>query len=142
MQCEPATIARVGQFVEPEFPANGKGHRSLYSFRNLVEIRIAEYLGKFGVPQKRIQKYIADLKQSRMGWLREDGPDGWGVLDNLGRWSVGTSIEEAVDVLNKGLQVHTAIIVNIASIKRGIRQYLQNATTDVTLPSTLNDCVE
>lgn len=132
MQCEPIAIVRAGQVIEPDFPANGKGHRALYSFRNLVEIRLTECLGKFGIPQKRIQKYIEDLRKSRGQWLEYDGADGYVVLDNLWRWSAGHEIADAIKVLREtGIPPTGIISIDIGTIKRALRTEMEKITINI-----------
>ena len=121
MERQPQEIARLGQLVEAEVPANGKGYRALYSFRNLVEMRIAEELGRFGVPQKRIQKYLSDLNNSHMRWLEENGLDGYIVLDRLSRWSAGTTLELAFEALGYQIPVCSAVVINLGLIKKALR---------------------
>lgn len=125
----PLTIAHIGQLIEAEVPGNGKGNHSLYSFRNLVEVRLVEYLGKFGIPQKRIQKYIEDLRKSNARWLEEYGADGWIVLDNLWRWGAGETIQDAISALKvTGLTPIGLISINLGAIKRSLRLSIERNT--------------
>lgn len=126
MQCDSMEVARAGQVITPEVPANGKGYRSLYSFQNLVEIRIVEQLGKFGVPQKRIQRYIEDLRHSKGRWLCNEGADGFVVLDNLWRWGCGSTLELALEPLAESVSPISLIAINLGAIKRSLRLSMQN----------------
>lgn len=131
MDWEPEAVARVGQYIDPDVPANGKGYRALYSFRNLVEMRLSDYLARFGVPQKRIQKYVIDLRKSQLGWLEENGPDdGYLVLDNLWRWAAGSTVEEIIANLSLKISPVGMIVVNIGAIKRALKMSLENSTVE------------
>lgn len=114
-------VARLGQIITPDAPANGRGYKSLYSFRNLVELRLGQQLGHFGVSWKRIAKYIDSLRKSRGKWLEEDGLDGWLVLDEFWRWGAGTTLETATASLNK-IPVTAMVAINVGAIKRGIKR--------------------
>ena len=111
----------MGQYIIPDSEANGKGHHFSYSFRNLVEMRLQEELGRFGVPQKRIQKYIADLKGSRGQWLEESGQDGWVILDGAFRWAAGNDLGDAIKNLTHAMNVTSLIAVDVGKIKQALR---------------------
>ena len=118
-------VAQIGQFIVPHIPANGKGYRIGYSFRNIVEVVIVSYLIKFGVPRKRIQKYLNDLVGSRFGWLEEHGHSGWIVLDDQWRWSAGTTPNEALETLTHSGPVHAAITLDVGLIKQEIQEKIK-----------------
>lgn len=118
----PAQVAQIGQFIVPYLPANGKGYRIGYSFRNIVEVVIVSHLIKFGVPRKRIQKYLSDLVGSRFGWLEENGHSGWIVLDDQWRWSAGPTPNEALETLAHSGFIHAAITIDVGLIKQEIQQ--------------------
>ena len=120
----PSQVAQIGQFIAPFRPANGKGYRIGYSFRNIVEVMIAFHLLKFGVPRKRIQKYLGDLVGSRFGWLEEGGHSGWVVLDDKWRWAAGYSTNEALANLSFSGGAFTAITLDVGSMKEAIRQQI------------------
>lgn len=117
----PAYIARMGQIVTPELPANGKGYRSYYSFRNLIEMQLAEELAGFGVPQKKVQHCITALRHSRCKWLEENGEDGWLVIDRLWRWGAGTTVEIALRSLSIPSPIPSFLTVNILTMKQKLR---------------------
>lgn len=132
MDWQPEEVTRVGQYIAPEVPGNGKGHHALYSFRNLIEMRISEYLGKFGVPQKRIQKYIADLRSSKHGWLEEDGPEGLIALDDTWEWAAGSDMDSIMTTLSQRKVPVGIIIVNLGAIKRALRMSLESSTIPIS----------
>lgn len=118
---DPQEIARLGQIVPPERPAGGKGFRAFYSFSNLVQMRVAEEMARFGVPRKRISSYLFDLNHSFLRWFQEDGQDGWVIIGDSGKWAVVTSF----DILsNDQLQSSALLSVNIGKIKSEIRKNL------------------
>ena len=124
-------IARLGQIIVPEYPANGKGYRAYYTGTNLVEMRVTEHLASFGIPQKRIQRFIEDLRKSRYQWLDLDiGRDGWVVLDSTGRWSGGQSVAEALTALEIKLPVVSAVMIDLRPIKKAIRDNIDNNTIE------------
>lgn len=118
----PSQVAQIGQFITPHVPANGKGYRIGYSFRNIVEVHVVSYLIKFGVPRKRIQKYLNDLVGSKFGWLEEGGYSGWVVLDDQWRWSAGPTPNESLETLGHSGLSHAAITLDVGLIKKEIRQ--------------------
>lgn len=121
----PSQVAQIGQFIVPHIPANGKGFRIGYSFRNIVEVLVVSHLIKFGVPRKRIQKYLSDLVGSRFGWLEEDGHNGWIVLDDGWRWGAGTTPNDALEVLKSNQAVYAAITLDMGLIKERIRNKIK-----------------
>lgn len=118
-------VAQIGQFIVPHVPANGKGYRIGYSFRNITEVVIVSYLIKFGVPRKRIQKYLSDLVGSKFGWLEENGHSGWIVLDDKWRWSAGMTPNEALETLTHSGSVHAAITLDVGLIKQEIQKKIE-----------------
>lgn len=116
-----ADVAKLGQIITPDVPADGKGYRSLYSFRNLVEMRLGEELSRIGISWKRINKYIEELRKSYCRWLDEYGRDGWLVLDGTWKWGAGDTLEMAMYSIFKGSVASMIIAVNIKVIKDGIR---------------------
>ena len=115
-------IARLGQIVAPERPAGGKGFRARYSFSNLVQMRIAEEMARFGVPRKRIGVYLSDLRYSFLRWLEVDGSDGWIIVSDNGQWSVVTSFE----ILREDQLESSALLsINIGKIKTEMRNNLK-----------------
>ena len=119
-------VARLGQVIIPDIPSTGRGYRSLYSFRNLVEMRLGEELAHFGVSWKKISRYIDALRKSHGRWLDNDGLDGWLVLDRVWEWGAGTTLETAMDAVFKNRPQDVVIAVNVAIIKRGIRSRDRN----------------
>lgn len=120
-----ARVAQMGQYLIPDNEANGKGHHFEYSFRNLVEMRLQEELGRFGVPQKRIQKYIEDLRASKWQWLDYNGQDGIVILDSVYRWAAGSTVEEALKNLSHTMTVTSFIAVDVGLIKQAIRTRME-----------------
>ena len=120
-----AQVAQIGQFISPQMPANGKGYRIGYSYKNIVEVCIVLYLMKFGVPRKRIQKYLNDLNSSRMRWLDEDGNNGWIMLDDQWRWSAAYSPNEAIEALYNSGIVHAGITIDLNLIKQTISKKIE-----------------
>lgn len=116
-----ADIARLGQIITPDMPADGRGYRSLYSFQNLVEMRLGSELAHLGIPWKRITKYIEALRKSHGRWLEKDGLDGWLVLDRFWQWGAGTELDIAMDIVFKDRPRDLVVAVNIGMIKQGIR---------------------
>jgi hypothetical protein len=117
-------IAQIGQIIQPEIPAHGRGHRSNYSFRNMVEIAIFHHMAKFGVPRKHIQRYLKDLGISQFRWLEHEGFDGWVVLDDQWRWSAGTTPDAAIENMERTAPVFAALTVDVKTIKEKIREKL------------------
>ena len=111
-------FVRLGQIIEPDGASLGKGHKAGYSFRNLVEAIVADTLISFGVPPKRIQKYLVDLRSSHSRWLDRDGNSGWIVLDSEWNWAAGSTLGLAMKLLKKP---HALIALNIEEIKKQIR---------------------
>lgn len=122
---ESITVARLGQVIAPERPAYGKGHRAGYSFRNLVEMRLAEELARFGVPQKRTQHYIESLRRSWGKWLEEDGSAGWVVLDDQ-EWGAGSTVDMALQTLERSRPVGAFLAVDLRKIKESLRANMEN----------------
>lgn len=119
-------VARLGQIITPDIPADGRGYKSLYSFKNLVEMRLGSELAHLGIPWKRISKYIEALRKSHGRWLEKDGLDGWLVLDRFWQWGAGTSLDAAMDALFKDRPRGLVIAIDIGMIKRGIRSREKN----------------
>lgn len=136
----PSQVAQIGQFIVPHTPANGKGYRIGYSFRNIVEVLVVSLLIKFGVPRKRIQKYLSDLVGSRFGWLEEDGHDGWIVLDDGWKWSAGTTPNDALEILKSNREVYAAITLDIGLIKEKVRTKIEEV--EVKCGRTANPCAD
>lgn len=126
MDSTPSDVARFGQTIVPDTPADGKGYRSFYSFRNVVELKVSEGLARFGVPWKRISRHIKELRESRCRWFEDDGLDGWLVLDRSWKWGAGTTLDMAV--MSIGVPTVLFIVVDIGTIKRGIRRARQPTT--------------
>ena len=122
LECPVQHIAHMGQIVLPDGPANGSGHRAQYSFRNILEMMITERLRSFGVPQKRIQRYLAALRKAHNRWLEIDGPDeGWIVLDRVSRWAAGSTLAGAVEVLALTTPADALIAVDLGRLKQALR---------------------
>lgn len=122
MSSTPSDVARLGQIITPDFPADGRGYRSLYSFRNLVEMELGNELSHLGISWKKIAKYIEALRKSHGRWLEEDGLDGWLVLDRFWKWGAGTTLEMAMGAVFKNRPHDLVIAANIGMIKRAIRR--------------------
>lgn len=120
MGCPVQHIAHMGQIILPDGPANGSGHRAKYSFRNVLEIAIAERLISFGVHQKRIQKYLEALRKAHNHWLESDGPDGWIVLDGFSRWAAGSTLEGAIGVLALTKPAEALIAIDIGQLRKAL----------------------
>ena len=121
MDCPVQRVAHMGQIVIPDGPANGSGHRAQYSFRNILEMAITERLMNFGVPRKRIQRYLEALRKAHNHWLEIDGPDeGFILMSSDWRWGAGTTIEGAVGVLARFLPVDGFIAIDIGFIKKSL----------------------
>lgn len=120
MECPAQHIAHMGQIIMPDGPANGSGHRAKYSFRNVLEMAIAERLMNFGVPQKRIQRYLEALRKAHNHWLEMKGPDGWVILDGSGRWSAGSTLEGAVEVLALSKPAESLIAIDLGCLKKAL----------------------
>lgn len=136
----PKEVARLGQILTPEIPADGSGHRSLYSFRNLVEMRLSDKLARMGVSWKRISRYIDALRASYGRWLDKDGFNGWIVLDSSWNWGAGTTLDMAVYTVFKGRPQDIFIAVDIGMIKQAIRaamNYGGDSLTDEELNKTV-----
>lgn len=116
-----ADVAKLGQIITPDVPADGRGYRSLYSFRNLVEMRLGEELSRIGISWKRINKYIEELRRSYCRWLEEDGRDGWLVLDGAWKWGAGDTLDMAMYSIFGDSKASMIIAVNLKMIKDGIR---------------------
>ena len=117
-------VAQIGQIIQPHIPAHGRGHRSNYSFRNMVEISIFHHMAKFGVPRKHIQRFLDDLVTSQFRWLDHEGYDGWVVLDDELRWSAGTTPDASIENMERTAPVNAAITVDVGAIKNKIRERL------------------
>ncbi len=114
-------IARLGQIVSPDEPANGKGFRAGYSFVNLVEMRIAEELTQFGVPRKHIQRYLTALRNSHMRWLEEDGAEmgAWLVISGE-KWAAGSTMDIAFETLQLSGPIMSLVAIDAGKIKNQI----------------------
>lgn len=117
----PLEVARMGQVIIPDVPSDGRGYKSLYSFRNMVEMRLGEELSNIGVAWKRIYKYIEELRRSHGRWLEQDGLDGWLVLDRFWKWGAGTTLDMAIDSVFKDRPQDVIVAVNVGMIKRALR---------------------
>lgn len=122
MSSTSSEVARLGQIIPPAMPANGKGHRSLYSFRNLVEMRLGDELAHLGISWKKICKYIEALRKSHGRWLEKDGLDGWLVLDRFWKWGAGTTLEMAMEAVFKNRPHDLVIAVNVSMMKKSLRR--------------------
>lgn len=116
----PKEVARLGQILTPEVPADGSGHRSLYSFRNLVEMRLSDRLARMGVSWKRISRYIDALRTSYGRWLEKDGFNGWLILNSSWNWGAGTTLDLAMYSVFKGNPQDVLIAVDVGLIKQAI----------------------
>lgn len=115
-------VARLGQIITPDFPSDGRGHKSFYSFRNLVEMELGGELGHLGISWKKIGKYIEALRKSHGRWLEKDGLDGWLVLDRFWKWGAGTTLEMAMEAVFKDRPRDSVIAINVGMIKKAIRR--------------------
>ena len=120
LNVSPEHVARLGQIIEPDYPAGGKGFRAQYSFRNLVEMRIAEEMAAFSIPRKRINLYLREINHSLLRWLEVDGNDGWLIIGKE-NWSVVTSFEA---LSPNQLNEFYLFSINLIRIKNNIRQRL------------------
>jgi len=132
MESTSSEVAKLGQVITPEIPADGKGYRSLYSFRNMVEMRLGDHLARMGVSWKRVGKYISDLRVSNKRWLDSDGLDGWLVLDSSWNWGAGTTLDIAVYSVFKGRHTDVFIAVDVGMIKDAIRSAIDNNGDAIT----------
>lgn len=120
----PAQVAQIGQFIAASAPANGKGYRIGYSFRNVVEVFISLHLIQFGVPRKRIRQYLDNLGRSRMGWLDRDGHDGWIIIDPQWRWAAGTTCDDAIAGLATDRPL-SLVAIDVGKIKNTVTNKIQ-----------------
>lgn len=120
----PVEVSRLGQLITPDGPANGKGHRSLYSFRNLVEMVVAEEMIRFGVPQKKIQKYLRELRSSRGRWLESGTREDWIILDQLWRWGAGNTLDVAIRSLVNP-EATAIVAINVGTIRESIKERIR-----------------
>lgn len=120
-----AHIAQVGQVIQPHQPAHGRGRRAEYSFKNITEIAIYDFLNNFGVPRKFIKEHLIQLGKSKFRWLEHEGEDGWIILDSNWRWGAGPTPNHAILNLNQGQQTRAAIVVDLGWIKNSIREKLR-----------------
>lgn len=118
MKCPVQHVVHMGQIITPDGPANGSGHRTKYSFRNILEMAITERLMSFGVHQKRIQRYLEALRQAHHHWLEMAGPDGWIILDGGGRWAAGATLAGAVEVLALRQPAEALIAIDLTQLKK------------------------
>lgn len=125
-------VARFGQIITPEVPADGSGHRSLYSFKNLVEMRLSDRLARMGVSWKRISRYIDALRTSYGRWLEKDGFNGWLVLDSSWNWGAGTTLDMAIYSVFKGNPQDIFIAVDVGLIKQAICVAMDHGGDSVT----------
>ena len=114
LKCPVEFVSRLGQVILPDDPAFGKGYRIGYSFRNILEVCIAEQLIAFGVPRKKIQFYLNGLRRAHNRWLEIDGPNGWVVLDSELRWAAGMTLEGAISMLP---EANACIVIDIGKMK-------------------------
>lgn len=121
MSRNPALIARLGQIVTPELPANGKGYRAAYSFRNLVEMRIVEEMVKFGVPRKRIAGYLATLRDSKMNVFDDTKEEAWIVIDGSWRWQIANTFA-AVRLGWWAEEPDSLLAISIGKIKKELKE--------------------
>jgi hypothetical protein len=121
-----AEVARLGQIISPHLPARGKGHRALYNFRNLLEMRIVLILSTFGVPQKMIRQFLQNLRNSLLGWTDEHGSEGWIVLGTNGEWSASNSLNEAANKVSQDCDALVAI--DLRPIRGAIRKNLEKTS--------------
>lgn len=117
----PLEVARMGQVIIADVPSDGRGYKAMYSFRNMVEMRLGEELSNIGVQWKRIYKYIEELRRSHGRWLEEDGLDGWLVLDRFWKWGAGTTLDMAIISVFKDRPQDILVAVNVGMIKRALR---------------------
>ena len=136
MNIAPSEIARLGQVITPSIPAEGKGHRSLYDFRNLIEMKIVIILSEFNVPQKTIRNFLQNLRNSRFQWLDELGRDGWIVLDTAGRWSAGETLVDAMAALMPPIEAVVAI--DLVPVKQFFRDRLPQESEAIPVEFSKN----
>lgn len=115
-----ATV-RLGQIIEPEVEAGGKGYRAGYSFRNLIEMRVAEEMIKFGVPRKRIMSYLKIIKNALTSWMKDDG---WIVIDDTWEWQL-TSDFSAIALGWKKREPTALLAIRVGKIKQELEDNLQ-----------------
>jgi hypothetical protein len=113
-----AEVARLGQIIAPHIAAQGKGHRALYNFRNLIEMRIVLILSAFGVPHKMMRQFLDNLRCSRLGWIDEHGSEGWIMLGVNGEWSASNSLDEAGRAI--ATDAKAVIAIDLKPIRRDI----------------------
>lgn len=121
-------IAKMGQIITPHREANGRGYRAAYSFRNMVEMRIVEELSFYGIPQKKIQRYIQNFgKETKIDWLVDLQTNIWLAIDGWGHWAIGNDLEDVMDILSLGGRDKTlsSVVVDVGKIKQDIRNGLE-----------------
>jgi len=133
LQKDSMAIAKMGQLITPHREANGRGYRAAYSFRNMVEMKILEELSYYGVPQKKIQKYIHNFgKATNIDWLVDPQTNIWLVITGWGKWAIGNNLDDAMGIVSLGQHemAISAIVVNIGKIKQDVRAGLGRIMED------------
>lgn len=129
--CDPTDIAQIGQIIPPDNPGRGKGTRSKYSFKNLVEVQIFRLLNQFGVPRKRIREYVDNLSKLKFPWLNENNVQGWAVLDDKWGWSIGATPNDAIEVITHNHPVGAAVVIDIGRIKYALYERIKELEYNV-----------
>lgn len=122
LECKSEEVAQIGQIIIPAFPGKGKGYKSSYSFKNIVEFQIYRLLNGFGVPRKRIKDYIIGLSNTKFPWLENNESGGWATLSDQWTWSVGSTPNDAISITMHSHLVSAAISIDLGHIKRTITE--------------------
>ena len=72
-----------------------------------------------------IRQFLANLRQSKLGWIDEYGRDGWIVMNSKGIWAAGTLISDAIEALPS---MDGIIAMNLVPIRQEIRENLRQTT--------------
>lgn len=125
LECKASEVAQIGQVITPESPGRGKGNRSKYSFRNIVEVQIFRLLTQFGVPRKRIREYIQNLTNLRFPWLDHNNVSGWISLDDKWGWSAGQFPNDVLEITMRSHPVDGAVVINIGQMKQKLIERIE-----------------
>ena len=100
--------ARTNFMVPSLRKARGSGSQRLYSFADLVQLKVVKRLIDAGMDVKRIRKAFTELSRQRQSWNWEDGRITL-VSDGASIYAL-KSPEEIIDIFQKGQAVMGVVL--------------------------------
>lgn len=121
--------ARTGFMVPSLQQARGSGTQRLYSFADLVQLKVVKRLIDAGMDVKRIRKAFSELSRQDSSWNWEDG--GVTLISDGSSIYALKSPEEIIDIFKKGQAVMGVTLGPLVDeISGEVRQLARTSTIE------------